>query len=174
VKIYLVRHAKAQRRLGWEHADGMRPLSPAGQDQAMGLVERFDGVTLAHVLSSPALRCRQTAEPIAARFGLTVEADARVRGRGRRHAFVGALAAGEPALLSCRRLIPALVKLARCTRLEAAPAVEPTWLLPDGVGVGATYLPPPRAGAASPDLDANRVSGSSISAARHSRCSWRT
>ena len=44
MKIYLARHAKAQRRLGWENADGMRPLSPSGHDQALGLVERFDGV----------------------------------------------------------------------------------------------------------------------------------
>jgi phosphohistidine phosphatase SixA len=56
----------------------MRPLSPAGQDQALGLVERFDGVSIARVISSPALRCRQTAEPIAARFGLSVEIDARI------------------------------------------------------------------------------------------------
>jgi len=168
VKIYLVRHARAQRRLGWEHAEGMRPLSPVGHDQAMGLIERFDGVTLARVLSSPALRCRQTAEPIAARFGLTVEADARLAesaSLGGALSLVRSLGA-EPAVLACHGdLIPALVE----KLVPGALAMEggagcpkgSTWLLQDGASgrVRASYLPPPRAGAASPDLDTKQRIG---------------
>jgi len=45
VKVYLVRHAKAQRRLGWEHADAMRPLSPGGHDQALGGRQQDGGVS---------------------------------------------------------------------------------------------------------------------------------
>ena len=168
MKIYLVRHARAQRRLGWEHAEGMRPLSPVGHDQAMGLIERFDGVTLARVLSSPALRCRQTAEPIAARFGLTVEADARLAesaSLGGALSLVRSLGA-EPAVLACHGdLIPALVE----KLVPGALAMEggagcpkgSTWLLQDGASgrVRASYLPPPRAGAASPDLDTKQRIG---------------
>ena len=168
MKIYLVRHAKAQRRLGWEHADGMRPLSPAGHDQAMGLIERFDGVPLARVLSSPALRCRQTAEPIAARFGLSVEADARLAegaSLGGALSLVRSLG-GEPTVLSCHGdLIPALVE----KLVPGALAMEggagcpkgSTWLLQDGASgrARASYLPPPRAGAASPDLDTKQRIG---------------
>ena len=113
MKVYLIRHAKAQRRLGWERADGMRPLSPAGHDPALGLVERFDGVQISRVISSPALRCRQTAEPIAARFGLSVEIDPRIAegaSLGGAQSLVRSLN-GEPAVLSCHGdLIPALVE----------------------------------------------------------------
>lgn len=165
MKIYLVRHAKAQRRLGWESADGMRPLSPAGHDQALGLVERFEGVALARVISSPALRCRQTAEPIAARFGLGVEIDARIAEGA---STSGALSlvrslGGETALLACHGdLIPALVEKLAPGALEmeggAGCPKGSTWLLQDGAGgrARASYLPPPRAGAARPDVDARR------------------
>jgi len=151
VKVYLVRHAKAQRRLGWEHADGMRPLSPAGQDQALGLVERFDGVPIARVLSSPALRCRQTAEPIAARFGVSVEVDTRI---GEGASLSGALSlvrslGGEPAVLSCHGdLIPALVEKLVPGALEmeggAGCPKGSTWLLhrTDRRQVHARYLSP--------------------------------
>ena len=141
MKIYLVRHAKAQRRLGWENADGMRPLSPAGHDQALGLVERFEGVSLARVISSPALRCRQTAEPIAARFGLGVEIDARIAEGA---STSGALSlvrslGGETALLACHGdLIPALVEKLVPGALEmeggAGCPKGSTWLLQDGAG----------------------------------------
>lgn len=162
MKVYLVRHAKAQRRLGWETADGMRPLTPAGQDQAMGLVERFDGVPLARVLSSPALRCRQTAEPIAARFGLPVEVDPRL---GEGASLSGALSlvrslGGEPALLSCHGdLIPEIVEklVPGALALEGGAGCPKgsTWLLQDGprIRARAAYLPPPRAGASDPDQD---------------------
>jgi len=168
VKIYLIRHAKAQRRLGWEHADGMRPLSPAGQDQALGLVERFDGVPVERVVSSPALRCRQTAEPIAARFGLAVEVDARIAEGA---SLGGALSLvrsldSAPAVLSCHGdLMPALVEKLVPGALEmeggAGCPKGSTWLLQDGASgrARASYLPPPRAGAASPDLDTKQRIG---------------
>ncbi len=162
MKVYLIRHAKAQRRQGWERADVMRPLSPAGHDQAMGLVERFDGVQVARVISSPALRCRQTAEPIAARFGLAVEVDARIAegaSLGGAQSLVRSLN-GAPAVLSCHGdLIPALVEKLVPGALEleggAGCPKGSTWLLQDGASgkLRASYLPPPRAGAASPDLD---------------------
>ncbi len=162
MKVFLIRHAKAQRRQGWERADGMRPLSPAGHDQALGLVERFDGVALSRVISSPALRCRQTAEPIAARFGLSVEIDPRIAegaSLGGAQSLVRSLN-GEPAVLSCHGdLIPALVEKLVPGALEleggAGCPKGSTWLLQDGASgrVRASYLPPPRAGAATPDLD---------------------
>ncbi len=168
MKIYLVRHAKAQRRTGWESSDGMRPLSPAGHDQAMGLVERFEGVSLARVLSSPALRCRQTAEPVAARFGLPVEVDARLSEGA---SLTGAIAlvrslGSEPAMLAAHGdLIPALVE----KLVPGALAMEggagcpkgSTWFLQNGASgpARASYLPPARAGAATPDLDTVRRIG---------------
>ncbi len=168
MKVFLVRHAKAQRRAGWEHSDGMRPLSPAGQDQAMGLVERFDGVRLARVLSSPALRCRQTAEPIASRFGLSVEVDARLAegaSLGGALSLVRSLG-GEPALLACHGdLMPALVEkfVPGALAMEGGAGCPKgsTWILQDGASgrARASYLPPPRVGAASPDLDTKQRIG---------------
>ncbi len=168
MKIYLIRHGKAQRRLGWEHADAMRPLTPAGQDQAMGLVERFDGVPIARVLSSPALRCRQTAEPIAARFARPVEVEARLAEGA---SLSGALSLvrslnGDPAVLVCHGdLIPALVEkfVPGALSLEGGAGCPKgsTWLLQDGANgrPRAAYLPPPRVGAASPDVDTKQRIG---------------
>jgi 8-oxo-dGTP diphosphatase len=128
----------------------------------MGLVERFDGVPLARVLSSPALRCRQTAEPIAARFGLSVEADARLAEGA---SLSGALSlvrslGSEPALLSCHGdLIPEIVEklVPGALALEGGAGCPKgsTWLLQDGPRsrARASYLPPPRAGASNPEQD---------------------
>jgi phosphohistidine phosphatase SixA len=168
VKVYLIRHAKAQRRLGWETADGMRPLSAQGQDQAMGLVERFDGVPIARVISSPALRCRQTAEPIAARFARSVEIDPRV---GEGASLAGAVSLvrslnGAPAVIVAHGdLIPELVEklVPGALALEGGAGCPKgsTWLLLDGANgkPRAAYLPPPRVGAATPDIDTRQRIG---------------
>ena len=41
MKLYLVRHAKAEKRSSWEGPDALRPLSEAGTRQAEGLGERL-------------------------------------------------------------------------------------------------------------------------------------
>jgi exopolyphosphatase/guanosine-5'-triphosphate,3'-diphosphate pyrophosphatase len=117
------------------------------------------------VISSPALRCRQTAEPIAARFGLSVEIDTRI---GEGASLSGALAllrslGAEPAVLACHGdLIPLLVEKLVPGALDmeggAGCPKGSTWLIQDGASgrARASYLPPPRAGAASPDLDTKR------------------
>jgi phosphohistidine phosphatase SixA len=71
--LYLVRHAHAGSKAGWDGPDSERPLSAAGRVQADGLVARLGGYSVGRVLSSPALRCRQTVEPLARRRRLTVE-----------------------------------------------------------------------------------------------------
>jgi phosphohistidine phosphatase SixA len=73
--VYLVRHAVAVPRGSWTGPDVKRPLRDAGLRQAEALAERSvsSGRRLERVLSSPAVRCRQTVEPTAARAGLVVE-----------------------------------------------------------------------------------------------------
>jgi 8-oxo-dGTP diphosphatase len=83
ISLYLVRHAKAGKRATWNGDDARRPLTAKGLHQAGVLATRLDGVGISRVLSSPAHRCRQTVEPLAARIGITVE-------------DVGALGEGEP------------------------------------------------------------------------------
>ncbi|MEO6798112.1 MAG: phosphoglycerate mutase family protein [Candidatus Dormibacter sp.] len=70
---YLVRHAKAGDRSDWEGDDRLRPLSPAGERQALALVDLLKDAGIQAVLSSPYRRCIQTVEPVARQFGLSVE-----------------------------------------------------------------------------------------------------
>lgn len=72
--VYLVRHAVAIGRSSWHKADALRPLTKKGERQARSLNTVLDGADVRRVLSSPALRCLQTVEPFAAKYGLDVRA----------------------------------------------------------------------------------------------------
>ena len=71
--VYLVRHAHAGTKAKWEGPDLARPLSAQGRKEALGLIERLSSFPLGRVLSSPAERCLQTVQPLAARLGRPVE-----------------------------------------------------------------------------------------------------
>jgi len=71
--IYVVRHAKAADRAGWTGDDIYRPLTRGGQRQALALSERLSAAidsTRVAVASSPATRCRETLDPLAAHLGV--------------------------------------------------------------------------------------------------------
>lgn len=72
--VILVRHAVcghgADRLLGRTPAV---PLTPAGQRQAERLASLLASRSIGHIQSSPQLRARQTAQPIADRLALSVE-----------------------------------------------------------------------------------------------------
>jgi 8-oxo-dGTP diphosphatase len=70
----LVRHADAGSKHEWVGPDAERPLSPVGWRQANGLVGLLGDFPAARLLTSPALRCRQTVAPLAAAYGLDAEA----------------------------------------------------------------------------------------------------
>jgi 8-oxo-dGTP diphosphatase len=75
---YLVRHANAVSRRVWTAPDVARPLTETGLHQAAALASllnaRRDGAErLGAVLTSPALRCRQTVEPTAALSALELD-----------------------------------------------------------------------------------------------------
>jgi 8-oxo-dGTP diphosphatase len=72
--LYVVRHAKAGVRAAWTAPDRERPLTRRGRKQARRLVERFQGLEIERILSSPFLRCIQTVEPLGEARGLPVEA----------------------------------------------------------------------------------------------------
>ena len=72
--VYLVRHAHAGSKAGWDGPDLARPLSETGWRQAAGLVARLRHYPVHRILSSPADRCRQTVQPLASQLGLAVEA----------------------------------------------------------------------------------------------------
>jgi 8-oxo-dGTP diphosphatase len=71
--LLLVRHAHAGEKATWQGPDALRPLSTSGQAEAMGLVVRLRSCPVQRILSSPALRCLQTIEPLARERGLPVE-----------------------------------------------------------------------------------------------------
>ena len=77
--LYVVRHAKAGLRAAWSGPDEERPLTRRGRKQARRLVERFQGLDIQRILSSPFLRCMQTVEPLAEARGLPVEVATELR-----------------------------------------------------------------------------------------------
>ena len=104
--VYLVRHAHAGPKTRWQGPDLARPLSAQGRREALGLSERLDGHPVDRVLSSPALRCLQTVEPLAGRLGRPVEPNQALG--------VDGTAAGVLELL----VDPALERAALCTHGE--------------------------------------------------------
>lgn len=77
--LYLVRHAKAESRERWDAPDSERPLTKRGHEQARLIAAHLsdlDGRRPTRVLSSAAVRCRETVQGLAAAVGLeVVEAD---------------------------------------------------------------------------------------------------
>jgi phosphohistidine phosphatase SixA len=74
VRVFLVRHAKAEPG----YPDELRALTPAGHARAGELGAELAAERPAAVISSPLVRARQTAEPIAAAAGLELREDERL------------------------------------------------------------------------------------------------
>jgi 8-oxo-dGTP diphosphatase len=77
--LYVVRHAKAGVREAWSGPDEERPLTRRGRKQALRLIDRFRGLDIQRILSSPFVRCIQTVEPLAEARGLPVEVATELR-----------------------------------------------------------------------------------------------
>jgi phosphohistidine phosphatase SixA len=71
--LLLVRHAHAGDKRRWQGRDSLRPLSLAGQAEAAGLVVRLEDYPIRRILTSPAVRCHQTLQPLARDCRLRVE-----------------------------------------------------------------------------------------------------
>jgi 8-oxo-dGTP diphosphatase len=71
--VLLVRHASAGDRGDWEGDDRARPLDEKGRLQADRLVGLLDAYRTERILSSPAVRCVGTVEPLARARGLAIE-----------------------------------------------------------------------------------------------------
>ncbi len=150
MSVLLVRHADAKSRQRWAQDDDLRPLSRRGRDQADGLIALFDGTEVTRLVSSPAVRCRQTLEPLAAQLGLEVEHEPRLwEGASTRAARDLLDEVGDHAVLcSHGDLIPDLLNQLIGEGMDAVGRdckKGSTWVLErDGSRfVRATYLPPP-------------------------------
>jgi phosphohistidine phosphatase SixA len=74
MRVFLVRHAEAAPG----EPDELRPLTPEGRATARALGERLATEQLDAVISSPLLRARETADPIAKAAKLVPEIDPRL------------------------------------------------------------------------------------------------
>lgn len=149
---YLIRHAKAGDRRTWSGDDLSRPLSKTGRRQARALVHVLSSRVIERLLSSPAIRCMETVEPLAEQRGLPIEP--------RDELLEGAPLPGLLELLEELRSTPSVL----CGHGDLIPAViehledrgaivgpergwkkGSVWVLGREAGliVRATYIPPP-------------------------------
>ena len=78
-RIHLVRHGEVNNpeRILYGRLDGFG-LTDRGHQMAQAVADHFSDQPIRRVISSPLLRARQTAEPLAAFHGLAIESDERV------------------------------------------------------------------------------------------------
>ncbi len=76
MRVHLVRHAKAEKRVLWDGPDELRPLTALGLRQADGLAARLQATGIDRIVSSPHLRCQQSVEPLSRATGLPIELQA--------------------------------------------------------------------------------------------------
>lgn len=73
--VLLIRHAKAGDRDDADGQDHLRTLTKKGRQQAKILAENLAELPISQIRSSPAVRCVQTVEPLAAALNLSVLVD---------------------------------------------------------------------------------------------------
>jgi 2,3-bisphosphoglycerate-dependent phosphoglycerate mutase len=74
-ELYLIRHCRATGQ------EPEAPLTAAGRDQALRLRDRLSDLPIARIVSSPFLRARDSAAPLAEWLGLPVRIDDRLAER---------------------------------------------------------------------------------------------
>jgi phosphohistidine phosphatase len=82
IELYLLRHAHAGNPDAWTGDDAERPLSAKGRGQADRLARFLAAaeVKLDSIVTSPKVRARETAEPVAAALGVPYITDPRLAG----------------------------------------------------------------------------------------------
>jgi phosphohistidine phosphatase SixA len=148
VRVAIVRHARAGDRAAWNGDDLERPL---GVRQAAALPGLLADQPVTRIVSSPALRCTGTVEPLGHARGVAVEQDPCLLEDADPEAALGlVLGDASDGLVLCTHgglLTPMLDALA-----AAGAPVQPrkdgkgaVWLLEVEAGrvVDARYLPPP-------------------------------
>ncbi|MGQ7311648.1 NUDIX hydrolase [Microbacterium arabinogalactanolyticum] len=76
--LIALRHAKAVGRDDWDGADAERPLTDRGQRQAAAVVAPLRAFGVRRIVSSDALRCRQTVAPLEKKLGRTARVTAKI------------------------------------------------------------------------------------------------
>lgn len=73
MRLTIVRHADAGEKRHWHGPDLERPLDATGHEQVLALTPLLLRHDVGRIVSSPALRCVQTVEPLADAVGVTIE-----------------------------------------------------------------------------------------------------
>ncbi len=76
--LYIVRHAKAGKRSEWDGPDALRPLSDKGWEQSHAIAETLIDLKPSALISSPAVRCMQTLEPLGKATKIKIVTDQRL------------------------------------------------------------------------------------------------
>lgn len=109
MRIIVVRHGQAEPKKGWTGPDDLRPLTGRGRRQAERL-GKVIGVRPGRIMSSPAVRCRDTVQPLGSAYGVEVELAEALSTEG-----------GQEAAELCRKLAtsePAGSVVVLCTHRE--------------------------------------------------------
>ena len=69
----IVRHAVAREKKSWPGPDLERPLDPTGERQAAGMATLLVKHKVRRIISSPAIRCVQTMQPLADAVNVPIE-----------------------------------------------------------------------------------------------------
>lgn len=148
--LLFVRHAIALRRQDWTRDDDLRPLTARGYQQAEALPDQLAGFDIDRILSSPATRCVDTVQPLAARLGLPVEEIGELaEGAGAKAVALVEGATETIVLCSHGDVLPELVAAFASSARGAGGDIEfekgATWVVEGATGQGAParYLPPP-------------------------------
>jgi 8-oxo-dGTP diphosphatase len=149
---YLVRHADAGDKREWNGADDQRPLSDTGRHEADGLVDLLAACPIDRILSSPAVRCVQSVEPLARQRGLEIHTDPTLAVDADPDRAVELLLAGDDDVVWCTHgelIRPLLARLHDRGAPIGDGATWPkgsVWVLETAGGAitGASYLPPVR------------------------------
>jgi 8-oxo-dGTP diphosphatase len=155
VTLRVVRHAKAGSRAAWAQDDDLRPLTAAGERQAVALADRLVGSGRMRIMSSRFIRCAQTVAPLAERLGVEVEehpALAEETDLDDTEALIERLAGTDAVLCTHGNVVSALLDRLRWRGAEivghpgGGGGKGSAWVLepgPDGGWATATYEPPP-------------------------------
>lgn len=152
--LYLIRHAHAGNKHQWSGPDEERPLSAKGREQAERMAHHLLDADVKRIISSPAVRCRETVEPLAKRLGVEIEPSASLaEGAATEPAFdlLHQLAGDgvDTALCSHGDVIPALVQALAAQGLKGdghlASAKAGVFILDTDEGriTHSRYVPPP-------------------------------
>jgi len=127
VTLYIVRHAKAGKRSEWDGPDTLRPLSDKGWEQSQAIAEKLIELKPSALISSPAVRCMQTLEPLSKATKIEIFADKRLFEHGDVAKMIELLedAKDSTVISSHGDMIPEVIKILQRRGMEIGS--KPDW-----------------------------------------------